>query len=337
VTLLDWHYDPAESYPSVQVLAQAGRRFWVCPGTGSWNSLFPRLNGARINIRNLVCDGASAASATGDGSVPGECEGALLTDWGDFGHYQHLGLSWHGYLLGAAQGWTGGMTADGEFDDAFGALFFGPHHETILEALRRLVRTNDLPGIYGPNRSHTILALFDEPLLGRMVEGDEALPADTLREMQLLAESAAAACDRLAAGHPRERTLREMASAARLTGCAARKTALAQAIRATLRELAALGEQAGAAEQRLHDQCLALEFLAAELEDLRAEWETLWLARARRSEIHIALGLFAGLRVRLELAAAWLEAQRQAFLQGRPVDADLTTYEAGHYRVLWQA
>jgi hypothetical protein len=62
----------------------------------------------------------------------------------------------------------------------------------------------------------------------------------------------------------------------------------------------------------------------------------LWLARARRSEIHVALGYFAGLRTRLRAAVAWLETQREALLAGEPVDAELETYDAGQHRVLWQ-
>ena len=340
VTLLDWCYDPAESYATPRTFARAGRRFWVCPGTGSWNSLFPRLDGARANIRNLVRDGVAAGMeepipGPREGPVPSLCEGMLLTDWGDHGHYQHLGLSWHGYLFGAAQGWTGGTTGDAEFDAAFGALFFGPEHEAILEALHQLARTNDLPGVYRPNRSHTVLALFDDPLLGETVAGDEALPAGTLAEMQALAGAAAATCEALTADHPRARTLREMASAAHLTGYAARKTALGQAIRATLRELAAGAEEGEAGARRLQDHVQALEELEGQLVALQDEWVALWLARARRSEIHVALGYFSSLRARLRAAIDWLEEQRTALLAGGAVDGELATYDAGDHRVLW--
>jgi hypothetical protein len=318
VTLLDWRYDPADEYPSVRVFAQAGRRFWVCPGVGSWNSLFPRLYGANVNIRNFVRDGVAAGA-----------EGMLNTDWGDGGHYQPLGLSWYGYVFGAAQGWSGGTTGDADFEAAFGPLFFGPDHERIMEAIHRLARTNDLPGVYHPNTSYTVLALFDEPLTGVTVAGDEALPAETLAAMRELAEQAAATCDALAPGHPRELTLRELASAARLTAYAARKTAHAQEIRRGLHD-----PQATAA--RIYDYILGLRALDAELESLRAEFEALWLARARRSEIHVALGYYAGLRVRYKAAIRWLEGQRQALLGGEPVDADLKTYDTGGYRTLWQ-
>ncbi len=152
--------------------------------------------------------------------------------------------------------------------------------------------------------------------------------------MQSLAEYAAATCDALVPGHPRALTLREMASAARLTAYAARKTVLSQAIRASLRQIAAGPEPVATAGQ-LQGHILALKALAAEMEALRAEWETLWLARARRSEIHVALGYFATLHTRLQAASAWLKAQHQAVLAGEPVDAELASYQAGDHRVLW--
>jgi hexosaminidase len=333
VTLLDWHYAPAGEYPTAKIFAEAKRKFWVCPGVGSWNSIFPRLYGANVNIRNFVRDGVAAGA-----------EGMLNTDWGDYGHYQHFGLSWYGYVFGAAQGWTGGTTSDEAFDAAFGPLFLGESHEIILTALHYLARTNDLPGVHAGNRSHTVLALFDEPLTGTTVFGEDALPAETLAELQTLAELALDGCEIVLPDHPRELTLLEMASAAHLTDYAARKTALSQAIRADLNAFAAQPERSTELTPkpveenaaRLYEHYLALRALDNELEDQRAEFETLWLARARRSEIHVSLGYFANLRARYKAAAAWLLEQRKALLAGQPVDAELATYDPDDYRTLWQ-
>ena len=315
ITLLDWHYEAADSYPSVEAFAKAGRTFWVCPGTSSWNSLFPRLTNANANIRNFVRDGVAAGA-----------QGMLNTDWGDYGHYQPLGLSWYGYLFGAEQAWTGGATEVADFEAKFGPLFLGPGHEQIIAAMHKLDQTNLLPGVPHFNRSHTVLALFDEPLVGETITD---FPPETVSQMRTLAEEALATFEALAPGHPQELTLREMALAARLTAYAARKVALSQEIRRGLRdpELDA---------DRIRGYILSLKALDAELEVLRAEFEELWLARARRSEMHIALGYYAGLRARYRAAINWLEQQRQALLEGRPVDADLETYHAGDYRVLWQ-
>lgn len=314
VTLLDWHYEAAAEYPTVETFAAAGRRFWVCPGVSSWNTLFPRIHNANANIRNFVRDGVAAGA-----------EGMLNTDWGDHGHYQPLGLSWYGYLFGAAQGWSGGTMSDDEFEAAFGPLFFGPGRERILEAMRQLARTNTLTGVPCDNGSNTVLALFDEPLTGETIG---ALSPETLAEMRSLAGETAAAFDALAPGHPRELTLREMALVARLTGYAARKVSTSQEIRQGLCD-------SGLTEERIYGYIQALESLDVELEPLRAEFETLWLARARRSEIHVTLNYYAKLRTRYQAAVDWLEEQRQALLSGRAVDSDLSTYVPGNYRVLW--
>ena len=315
VTLLDWCYEAADEYPTVRTFGASGRTFWVCPGTSSWNTLFPRLYNANVNIRNLVRDGVAAGAL-----------GMLNTDWGDYGHYQPLGLSWYGYLFGAAQGWSGGTTSDEEFEAAFGPLFFGPQHERILAAVHQLARTNTLPGLPRPNRSHTVLALFDEPLTGETIDG---LPPQTLTEMRALAEKAATTFDAVAPGHPQELTLREMALTARLIAYAARKVTLSQGIRQALRD-------ASLDAARITGYVHSLKVLDAELETLRAEFEELWLARARRSEVRVALGYYASLRARYRAVITWLEQQRQALLQGQPVDADLTTYDRGGHLVLWQ-
>jgi hypothetical protein len=321
VTLLGWFYDPADEYPEVSKLTGAGAGFWVCPGTGSWNSIVPRVAGARTNIRCLVRDGVAAGA-----------RGMLNTDWGDFGHYQHMGLSWHGYLFGAAQGWAGGSTGDEAFDAAFGPLFFGEGHEEIVTAFDDLARTNDLPGIPGINRSNTVLALFDDPLAGETVEGDESLPSATLRKMHTLSARAAVVCDLLAPGHRRQLTLMEMASAGRMTAYAALKTLQGQLIRAVLRQ--SLVDSRVVAD--LDEQILALRAMPSELEELREEWEVLWQARARRSEIDVALGYFASAHARLRTAAAWLVEQRKAMAAGEPVDWDLQSYNPGEHRILWQ-
>ena len=321
ITLLAWSYDPADEYPEVGKLTGAGAGFWVCPGTGSWNSVFPRVNGARTNIRNLVRDGTAAGA-----------RGMLNTDWGDFGHYQHMGLSWHGYLYGAAQGWTGGTTSDKAFDAAFGPLFFGEGHEEIMEVFDDLARTNDLPGIPGINRSNTVLALFDDPLAGETVDGDEALPSETLREMHTLSARATAVCDLLAPGHRRELTLMEMASAGRMTAFAALKTLQSQLLRAILRQVSV--DKSLVAD--LDELILDLDAMPSELEELREEWESLWQARARRSEIHVALGYFASAHARIRTAVAWLREQRKAIAAGEPVDGELQSYNPGEHRILWQ-
>jgi hypothetical protein len=97
VTLLDWGYDHNHPFSRVKDFRKAGLPFYVCPGTGSWNSLFPRLHEAAANIHGFAVAGKK-----------NKADGLLNTDWGDGGHYNFMELSWPGYLFGAEQAWNVG-------------------------------------------------------------------------------------------------------------------------------------------------------------------------------------------------------------------------------------
>lgn len=309
VTLLDWHYEAEDDYPSVRIFQASGRDYWVCPGTSSWNTLFPRIENANANIRTL----ARLAVAHG-------ASGLLNTDWGDHGHYQPLGGSWYGYLYGAEQAWTGGASEDADFDARFGALFFGAPGGAVVGAIRDLGRLNTLPGMARVNASNSVYLLFDEPLVGQVTAD---VPAETLRQVEA---GCRAAEETLRSTLPTARdriTVEELILSAQLVAYAAHKGLACQEIRAHLAAPTAAGLTAAVATLRALD----VELLA-----LQAQWETQWLRRARRSEMGITLGDLAALRGRLAAAANWLSAQTP----GEP--ADLADYAAGAegYEVLGQ-
>jgi hypothetical protein len=54
------------------------------------------------------------------------------------------------------------------------------------------------------------------------------------------------------------------------------------------------------------------------------------------TETLILISYFANLRARYKAAVAWLRGQHAALLAGKPVDAELRTYDASGYRTLWQ-
>ena len=323
ITLLDWHYEAADTYPSIALFAERGRRFLVCPGTSSWNTLFPRIDNANRNIRVMACEGVAHGAA-----------GLLNTDWGDYGHYQPLGQSWYGYAYGAEQAWSGGTTPDEAFDPAFGRLFFGPAQgEAVVAAMRSLAAVNQLPGIERPNGSNTVYALFDEPLTGRMID---ELPAETLDALRQAGRAAEAAFAAAAEGSREPLALREMAFSARLVREAGEKVALSQRIRNGWASMAT-----GAVPQRE-----ALAEMDAWLRGLDARWEALlalraefiatWEARAKREGIEEALRHYRGTLACYDAAAHWLRIQRQAFEKGRPIDAKLEAYGAVERRILWE-
>lgn len=300
VLLLDWEYAAAEHYPTTSGLAKSGREFWVCPGTSTWNSFFPRLDNALTNIRQFVRAGLDAGAT-----------GMLLADWGDYGHYLPLSLSWYQYLFGAATAWSGAQTSPDAFDTAFAAEFLGaPSAEPVVAAMRRLGRAVAGPTIGWGNGSYIALAFFDDPLGGRLAGQLEAEP---LAEVVAAAEAAIAAFAALSDSRLRQ----DWAFMARLVAFSATKLMHTRQLQADL-----VG-----GGTRLADHVALLEVDRARVLAFRAEFELCWLRHARRSEIHLTLAHFDALVRSYDAALAWLRDQ--------PV-AGLTTYQMAPHAFLWQ-
>ncbi len=124
VITLQWDYGH-EGEDRVRPFAEAGKRFYLCPGTNSWNNYFPAQQVMRDNVSIMT-----------EYAVKFGAEGLLNTDWGDGGHYNLQGVSYYAYAYGAAQSWNFGKVE--HFDDAFGRLFFGLFGDQALNAIHYL-------------------------------------------------------------------------------------------------------------------------------------------------------------------------------------------------------
>lgn len=113
LVLLDWWYEADHDFDRVRVFADNGIEFLVCPGTSSWNALFPRVANSTANISGYAAAGKRHGA-----------RGLVTTDWGDGGHYNLLGNSWFGFAWGAQQAWSGDVPR-GAFDRAFSRRLFG--------------------------------------------------------------------------------------------------------------------------------------------------------------------------------------------------------------------
>ncbi len=92
---MEWGYEFDHPFAeNVGKFAAAGLRFYVCPGTSTWNSIAGRTENALINIASAVKHGAAHGAL-----------GVLNTDWGDNGHLQPLCASYIGFFAGAAMSW----------------------------------------------------------------------------------------------------------------------------------------------------------------------------------------------------------------------------------------
>jgi hypothetical protein len=257
----------------------------------------------------------------------------LNTDWGDYGHYQPIGQCWYGYAYGAEQAWTGGSSEDDDFDARFGPLFFGDCGDRVVGVMRLIGKLNTLEGMPRRNATNSIYALLDDPLVGEMAL---QIPAETLREIVAVCGGAEAILRECLPSSRDPLSIEEMAFSIQLMAYAARKVLASQEIVAQLERLA---EGPMAAEQVLCDAICRLRDLDAELVQLAARFEQVWLLRARRSEIRITLDHLAGVRERFSAAIEWLSERLESGEAGSEPDADLSEYrrEAASYEILGES
>ncbi|MHC4266669.1 MAG: hypothetical protein ACYSUK_12185, partial [Planctomycetota bacterium] len=91
-------------------------------------------------------------------------EGLLITDWGDQGHRNFLGISLHAFAYGAAHAWHGKAVDGKSFTENFCYHMFGQSTKRIARALKLLGSTYITCGKLSPNESLLYHALV-EPLL----------------------------------------------------------------------------------------------------------------------------------------------------------------------------
>jgi hypothetical protein len=289
LVLLDWWYEARHDFDRVRAFAENGIEFWVCPGTSSWNCLFPRMENALANIARWADAGRRHGA-----------RGLLVTDWGDFGHYNLLGNSWLAYAWAAQQGWSGDAPADA-FDRAFSRLFFGDASGTAARLYRDLGTVHEA-GFSIFNASPLQFLYFDEVDRGFFVEA--AVPRELARSERRLArvrarlerESARFGGDAL--------THAELLYAADASLLAVRKARAAREWIAWRRGARALD---GAARRRLAGE---LRHLAAEQARLGRALRRLWLRRARPSNFEITARRVARAVASLRRAANALACNR---------------------------
>ena len=290
LVLLDWWYEAECEYDRVERFREAGLEFWVCPGTSSWNCLFPRVGNSLENIRGWAEAGRRHGAS-----------GLLVTDWGDFGHYNLQGGSWLAYAWAAEQAWGGHADARG-FDRAFSRVVFGDRSGRTARLFRELGAVHDA-GYRVANGSVLQFLFFDSLDEAFFVQGvKSAALTRSLARLERLKERLARA-----QGDFRREALthREMVWAAEASHFAARKALAALPLLAWRRGSAALDARA---RRRLAGE---LSRLAGEQVGLGRELQGLWLARSRPSNFELT-------RRRLDRSVRSLRAAARSLERGRP-------------------
>lgn len=112
--LLNWLYDPQVGEEKVALVSSTGAKQYVCSAVHAWNSLLPSMDGAWQNIHRLSTFGIKYGAV-----------GAMVTDWGDYGHINDPRMSVPGLVYAAQNFWDpDGMDRE-EADDALSKLEYG--------------------------------------------------------------------------------------------------------------------------------------------------------------------------------------------------------------------
>ncbi len=93
---LVWGYDA--TYPfdkNLPAFKAAGLDFYVCPGTSTWRSEIGKNYNAFVNLKKAAVEGKK-----------NNAKGYLITDWGDYGHFQPKSISYASLFLGASYSWN---------------------------------------------------------------------------------------------------------------------------------------------------------------------------------------------------------------------------------------
>ncbi len=260
---LNWDYGPEASTRDCRPFAEAGLKFYVCPGVAGWNGWLSNIGTASKNITNFAEKGLKHGAT-----------GLLNTDWGDFGHVNALASAYHGLVLGAAASWNlkGAKNLRG-FDSAFSRIEFGNdagETASILRSISTLTTTGwdfiarwtdqsaDMASWERDSKTGMFSDMMRQKDTGKLLDGYHKVMA--LRENLIEASAKGAALDRLAC--------RELI-------CGAKGAALMHAVALLLCK--AFGMKAPKSE-------LTLYGVADELRRFEAEYSELWHARNRPSE-----------------------------------------------------
>ncbi len=248
--LLNWGYSYKTDFESCALFEEAGLDFYVCPGTSGWNEILNRMDNADLNIRQYIAAGREYGAI-----------GVLNTDWGDHGHYNLLAGSWHGAALGAALAWNG-ATDQETFDRFWSKRMFGVNDTAPADLLRGAAFDKDTYGswrlFYQPFADYEKV----EKITDEYAEGLKARSAESVEYFENLAAN----------GRGDATDLAEYVHMSRMMGLCGEKIQLVRA----------LHESGGTADAELSER---LDAFADELESLYDEYEELWRARNKESEL----------------------------------------------------
>lgn len=122
---LNWNYNGNPPEEPSKVFHKNKVKQVMCPGVSGWNNFMNNINIASSNIQRMT-DYARKYNAFG----------ILNTDWGDFGHVNMLANSIHGMALGASCSWSTKNPENEYFDKALSILEWQDRTGSIASLIR---------------------------------------------------------------------------------------------------------------------------------------------------------------------------------------------------------
>jgi hypothetical protein len=256
---LFWDYSPEVREDGVRTIAQSGVEFSVCPGVCGWNMMMNLFENSYRNISRLVRYGRKYGA-----------RGVLNTDWGDYGHVNLFANSMPGMAMGAALSWNPDDKREfRELLEAYFTLEFGAEGPGLAGLLDRLSRlqAGRWSNVVCWRESQLTKNEFAESDRKRLDAMDGKAALEGYREaLEIEKQLASYSCP-----ETRRQDLREFV-------CSARGAALMNAVCLALKKYAS-----GHADTPL---ALGCRELAEQLECWFADYEEVWRARSRESELY---------------------------------------------------
>ena len=324
VTVIDWNYNPADSYESISAYPGVVKNYWAAPGVSSWNSIFPRVYNSMKNIRNYSRDAFDASA-----------QGYLVTDWGDYGHYQMHGLSLFSYMYAAECAFNIHRQDNSVQFWSQACRFFFPD-EHVCAAFRYLMDSNEAENIQTGFKSMSIYAFFDDMFTGLSMKGNDKYPKVSLDAFKTLKDLGGKACGELektgnsASYWPSvtgQTFIDELRLAAKMSEYTGDKGILSYRITGEF-------ENGTVNEEKLLGFIIDIKRLFRRFTDIMLEFVRLWKLRAKEDGMEATLFIFEKAAVQLSKAAVFLAREREKLIAGLPVC--MSDYHDGDgYEVLW--
>ena len=306
-----WDYSPNEDYSNMKHYEDL--EFWVAPGTSSWNSIFPRMKNAFSNINNII-----------DAGYKHGTNGVLLTDWGDYGHMQSIGLSFPGYIYAAEKSWS---LNELTYDDFLSRMeFFDFFTKDQLELLRILETSNE--GLTDAFKTKSLYSLFDDIIKGKSIKGVQGI--DSLDKSDFI-KLYSVGVKGLQVSKNLDSTIlsKEMTLSAMKVKLTGEKGLLSNEIRERFANKTV-------DENFILETINKIKMLSQKVEKIRGLHSELWMERSYFEGFENISYLYSKLINQLSESAIWLNEQRENILGSKEVDNDFSTYMAAdNFTTLW--